>query len=228
MFDPNASRKDVMYGFATEDGLSEELLKKYQYAYPEFADDLLTLYHELLRPEPDMPEDWEPSAEDTAMIEAAWKRHAAAMQPDPELPVEYRWMRVRAYAYDRGNPHYMLTSRPVKSEDGQWMVEAIPFPVEKNERGWYFCSDLTPGEPALSPAYRLATLEAEREQIRRLLAEARPVLAKAKELPSPDDMKRFWYEGSHEGPWVEYADEYIDLLPALLALIEQIEGLSRE
>jgi hypothetical protein len=70
---------------------------------------------------------------------------------------------------------------------------------------------------------RLAALEAEREQLRSLLAEARPVVAKAKDLPSHSDMERFWREGFVEGPWITYADEFVSTLPALLALIEKVE-----
>jgi len=79
----------------------------------------------------------------------------------------------------------------------------------------------------LTAAYsRLATLESEREQIRRLLAEARPVVEELKQAES----KR------HTMLTEELADYYqekfwmlaIDRMPALLALIEQIEGLSHE
>jgi hypothetical protein len=79
MFDPTATRKDVMYGFAVEEELSEELLRQYQQAYPQWADDLLTLYHELLQPESE-EDDRDPTPEDLAVAEAAWKRHAAALE----------------------------------------------------------------------------------------------------------------------------------------------------
>jgi hypothetical protein len=43
------TRKDIMYGFAVEETISEALLKEYQQRYPQYADDLHTLYVELLR-----------------------------------------------------------------------------------------------------------------------------------------------------------------------------------
>jgi len=54
------TRKDIMYSFAVEETISEKLLNEYQQLYPQYADDLHTLYVELLR---DGPEDSEDATE---------------------------------------------------------------------------------------------------------------------------------------------------------------------
>lgn len=71
------TRKEILYAFAVEEVPDQALLQDYQQRYPQFADDLLTLYHELTTE--DTLEEWAESPADAALIEAAWERHAAAL-----------------------------------------------------------------------------------------------------------------------------------------------------
>jgi hypothetical protein len=83
---PNASkpREDVLNAFAVEPDPSADTLDRYVREYPEYAVDLKELSQELLAP---VTEATGPlSAEDTAFIDKAWKRHQAvalSVQADP-------------------------------------------------------------------------------------------------------------------------------------------------
>lgn len=78
------SREDVLDAFAVEPDRNRETLERYLCSYPDFAGELIDLSREFAR---ESCEDEAPlSAEDQAMVDAAWLRHAEAapkVVPDP-------------------------------------------------------------------------------------------------------------------------------------------------
>jgi hypothetical protein len=69
------SAEDVLYAFAVEPRHDRETLERYLKSYPQFADDLLDLSHELR-----LSADLGPAdvlAEDEASFQAAWRQYAA-------------------------------------------------------------------------------------------------------------------------------------------------------
>lgn len=71
--DNHPTRQEVLGAFAVEACHDRATLEKYLRAYPDYAEDLIDLSHELDR---DVHEDEAPlSARDAALIDAAWLRH---------------------------------------------------------------------------------------------------------------------------------------------------------
>lgn len=69
-------REDVLDAFSVEPHPDRQTLERYLRAYPEYAEDLIDLSRELNR---DLCEDETPlSAEDRALIDAAWRQYAEA------------------------------------------------------------------------------------------------------------------------------------------------------
>lgn len=72
-------REDVLDAFSVELRPDGETLERYLRAYPDYAEDLVDLSRELSR---DLCDDEAPlSVEDRALIDAAWRRHAADPAP---------------------------------------------------------------------------------------------------------------------------------------------------
>jgi hypothetical protein len=70
------SREDVLDAFAVEQDAGRQTLERYLREYPEYANELIDLSRELSGA---IVDDNEPlSAKDTAMIDAAWRRHIEA------------------------------------------------------------------------------------------------------------------------------------------------------
>lgn len=70
------SREEILYSFAVEDIHDVKILKEYQYRFPEFAVELLELYHDLISQE--LIEESPESTEETLIIDAAWNRYKSA------------------------------------------------------------------------------------------------------------------------------------------------------
>ncbi|MFP2959188.1 hypothetical protein ACLEPN_15430 [Myxococcus sp. 1LA] len=80
------SRDDVLNAFAVESDSSRETLERYLREFPDLAEDLVDLSRELGR---DFCEDEEPlSAEDEALIDAAWHRHREITPKISESPFD--------------------------------------------------------------------------------------------------------------------------------------------
>ena len=78
----NPSLEDVLGAFSVETKPGRKTLELYLRRYPQFAEALIDLSHELHRalPSPAAPL----AAEDEARIDAAWRRHVEALSPPPQ------------------------------------------------------------------------------------------------------------------------------------------------
>lgn len=78
------SRENILDSFAVEEVLDASVLKRYQRRFPEFAYELLTLYHEL---QDELKDDGIDTPEDIAYVQAALQRHldARAAKESPNL-----------------------------------------------------------------------------------------------------------------------------------------------
>jgi hypothetical protein len=72
-----SSLEDVMYAFAVEPDSGDDTLKRYLRNYPQYAAELITLWHDLSQEI--CEEDTPLSEEELAWIDAAWQRHATAV-----------------------------------------------------------------------------------------------------------------------------------------------------
>ena len=101
--------EDVLDAFAVEETHSKATLDRYLTAYPQFAGDLIDLSRELLRAE--LPPNAELVPADSAKIDAAWAKHAAAQ---PRLPADpfasLSPTRSREIAVGLGVPRQVVTS----------------------------------------------------------------------------------------------------------------------
>lgn len=119
-------------------------------------------------------------------------------------PPEYQWIKDGVCVMSKRGRFAVASSAPEFSRQTQsWVFRCYGY-IDLS-----FCAAYT------SVSARLATLEAEREQLRRLLEEARPVVETLQYYTDPP-------YNLHE------VSAMLEHLPALLALIEQIEGLSHE
>jgi hypothetical protein len=81
----NTTLEDVLNAFSVEPSVDRETLERYLRSYPQFAESLLDLSRELHR---ELRTDSGPlSAEDEALVDAAWRRHAAAAGPQAQADV---------------------------------------------------------------------------------------------------------------------------------------------
>src|SRR6266498_319946 len=106
----NPSSEDVLYAFSVEQRHDRETFERYLKSYPEYAGELADLLRELSR---QVKEDTEPlSAEDSARIDAAWKRYVSAVSascainPFSSLAPE----RLREIALSLGVPRQVITA----------------------------------------------------------------------------------------------------------------------
>ena len=152
------SREDVLDAFSVEPRPDRETLDRYLRAYPDYAEDLVDLSRELSR---DLCEDEAPlSVEDLALIDAAWRRHAAASAPevvtDPFAALSTADLREVARRLDV--PRQILTAfrerRVILSSVPRRflarLAEAVNSSVDKLEALW---SELVP-TPALARSYK--------------------------------------------------------------------------
>ena len=106
---PQSSRDDVLDAFAVEQDIGRETLERYLRDYPQYAAELVDLSRELSRV---IVEDDEPlSAEDLALVDAAWRRHLEAtpmpiVDPIAALSVAES----RTIARDLGVPRQIITA----------------------------------------------------------------------------------------------------------------------
>ncbi|HEY9643508.1 MAG TPA: hypothetical protein V6C57_23670 [Coleofasciculaceae cyanobacterium] len=74
------SLEDVLYSFAVEPVHDQDTLNQYLKDYPECVDELVSLSHELLKPE--CENDSPMSDNDLALIEKAWEQYIKAVDRD--------------------------------------------------------------------------------------------------------------------------------------------------
>jgi hypothetical protein len=92
------SAEDVLFAFSVEPRHDRQTLERYLESYPEFADDLLDLSHELRISASLGPADI--LAEDEASFQAAWQQYAAvAPQGVPSASVENLFNRFKGKAF---------------------------------------------------------------------------------------------------------------------------------
>lgn len=106
---PQPSRDDVLDAFAVEQDIGRETLERYLRDYPQYAAELVDLSRELSRV---IVEDDEPlSAEDLALVDAAWRRHLeAAPMPIVDPIATLSVAESRTIARDLGVPRQIITA----------------------------------------------------------------------------------------------------------------------
>ena len=104
-----SSRDDVLDAFAIEKDIGRETLERYLQDYPQYAAELVDLSRELSRV---IVEDDEPlSAEDLALVDAAWRRHLeAAPMPIVDPIATLSVAESRTIARDLGVPRQIITA----------------------------------------------------------------------------------------------------------------------
>src|ERR1700681_472999 len=92
------SAEDVLFAFSVEPRHDRETLERYLRSYPQFADDLLDLSHELRISASLGPADV--LAEDEGSFQAAWQEYAAIVpQGAPSASVENLFNRFKGKAF---------------------------------------------------------------------------------------------------------------------------------
>jgi hypothetical protein len=98
--EPNPSLDDVLNAFSVESTPDRKTLERYLRRYPQYAEDLVDLFRELHRitstnAEPETPQE-------AALIDAAWREHAAAVPAvtDPLAVLSIEQLRALAKAID--------------------------------------------------------------------------------------------------------------------------------
>jgi len=103
------SREDVLGAFAVEADHGRTTLERYLREYPQYADDLIDLSHELAQ---HVDVSTAPlSADDEALITSAWRRHAASgQQPLVDPMARLTVPELRTIAQQLGVPRQILAA----------------------------------------------------------------------------------------------------------------------
>jgi hypothetical protein len=123
MSDPNSNPplEDVLDAFAVEPTPGRDTLERYLRRYPQFANELIDLSHELHR---ELPTETAPeTAEDQARIEAAWRQHRVAgpqAVSDPFAVLSTEELRALAKSLDV--PRQVITA----FRDGKVILSSVP------------------------------------------------------------------------------------------------------
>ncbi len=101
--------EDILDAFAMEETHAKATLDRYLSTYPQFAGDLIDLCRELLRTE--VPANVELAPGDSARIDAAWAKHAAAQPQQSADPFAVLSpTRSREMAIELGVPRQVLVA----------------------------------------------------------------------------------------------------------------------
>jgi hypothetical protein len=105
---PDPALDEVLDAFAVEPSPDRTTLEHYLRHYPQYAEELIDLSRELHR---QLPSGEEPeSAEDEAMIDAAWRRHEAGGRPSADPFAGLSVDEIRALAKTLDVPRQVITA----------------------------------------------------------------------------------------------------------------------